>query len=140
MTNPFGAEAAELEQLHGQIREGEAAIRALKEALGDAYYRLHGNEESCELAEYCRQIRCREEDVNALSERIHAIENQPRCPVCGAVREENALFCSKCGTRLSGDAPEAPAVTKFWCKCGQSIPTEALFCPYCGGRNEPIEE
>ena len=68
MTNPFGAEAAELEQLHGQIREGEAAIRARKEALGDAYYRLHGKEESCELAEYCRQIRCREEDVNALKE------------------------------------------------------------------------
>ena len=46
------------------------------------------------------------------------------CPSCSAPNDDNARFCSSCGTRLARTCPS----------CGASVELRARFCPECGTR------
>ena len=48
------------------------------------------------------------------------------CPSCGPRPESDALFCSECGRRLSGEAACA--------SCSATLPEGVRFCPNCGAR------
>ncbi len=54
---------------------------------------------------------------------------QPSCPVCGPRPEAGAMFCSKCGSKLSaaGDSGSCPS-------CGSILEPGAKFCGSCGTR------
>ena len=60
------------------------------------------------------------------------------CPNCKKVVEDDAKFCSACGTVLSDDRKETPPIPPEpeklkKCKvCGASIPESAICCPECG--------
>jgi hypothetical protein len=72
-----------------------------------------------------------------------------KCTVCGAVLDEEDLFCSECGTEAPAGSSEAgmkrPAVTRlsthnFQCEgCGASMSYDAsvraLRCPFCGSEH-----
>lgn len=73
-----------------------------------------------------------------------------KCTVCGAVLDEEDLFCAECGTEAptgaqQGSAREKPAATRlsthnFQCGgCGASMSYDAsvraLRCPFCGSEN-----
>ena len=45
-----------------------------------------------------------------------------KCPECGKELEDSAVFCSKCGTKLSVTCP----------KCGKVLKAGAKFCSVCG--------
>lgn len=48
----------------------------------------------------------------------------PACPTCGLRPEEDAVFCSSCGGRLS---------TGRECRgCGSAVADDASFCEACG--------
>ena len=51
-----------------------------------------------------------------------------KCSRCGAEMENDALFCSECGKKL----------TKRCTFCGAEIPAEAKFCNECGVRYEAV--
>ena len=51
------------------------------------------------------------------------------CPVCGTVCDDNAKFCSGCGSKL----PDKP-VAKFCQNCGTKLDGVARFCPNCGNK------
>ena len=66
-----------------------------------------------------------------------------KCPVCGALLDEEDLFCANCGTEAphreaAGTAPKAATSThNFLCDgCGASMSYDAsaqtLRCPFCG--------
>ena len=45
------------------------------------------------------------------------------CRKCGSEVSEDALFCSKCGAK----------VTALRCpKCGKRLPEDSVFCTFCG--------
>lgn len=54
------------------------------------------------------------------------------CKKCGNENNEEAVFCSKCGSRLSDKIPCS--------KCGKENDSNALFCIYCGNKLEESNE
>lgn len=70
-------------------------------------------------------------------------EPQVKCPVCGKVNEENAVFCSECGNRLIKPKMKCPKCgaevsegSKFCCSCGAPL-NKKNICPNCNTENEP---
>ena len=75
-----------------------------------------------------------------------------RCPFCGEINPEDAIFCGGCGKNLGwlcgssrlevvvdDDVPAAPVtpaapVEKICKTCGESNPDDAVFCGVCGSR------
>ena len=66
-----------------------------------------------------------------------------KCTVCGALVDEEDLFCANCGAeapdrRREDDAPQTKSSTySFQCQgCGASMSYDAsaqtLRCPFCG--------
>lgn len=58
------------------------------------------------------------------------------CPNCGAEQPEEAHFCNRCGTRLSG--PVLTAVNLTCAQCGHVNPAGSKFCGECGAPLEAI--
>lgn len=65
------------------------------------------------------------------------------CSKCGAVLEDECLFCTECGARVEAEeAPAAPVEAsaaeggvRFCTECGfKSTDAEAVFCNNCGAR------
>lgn len=51
-----------------------------------------------------------------------------QCSKCGAPLDEDALFCTSCGTKLE--------IGKRCIHCGAPIDNDSLFCTSCGGRQD----
>lgn len=53
------------------------------------------------------------------------------CPNCGRPAEDDAMFCSSCGTAIP--APKAVEQNVVFCpNCGEKLPAGSAFCPNCG--------
>lgn len=58
---------------------------------------------------------------------------QINCPFCHEKIEEDAKFCSNCGSNLT-EKEDEKKTTKACYNCGQELPIEAKFCAKCGER------
>ena len=54
--------------------------------------------------------------------------NKMNCPKCGEFVPDDAIFCSKCGSRVDGK--------KNCVRCGKSIDEGNVYCNYCGARQD----
>jgi uncharacterized paraquat-inducible protein A len=74
-------------------------------------YSLHKNGEKNEelVARYIAAVEAVEKEIEAVEQDIQAEETEPQdgdvkvvcCPGCGAEVEQGAMFCSRCGQKLS---------------------------------------
>lgn len=86
-------------------------ISKKKEQLGDFVYESSkdGVIDKKVLAEKIAEINELEENLAATKELIIAAKNKKLCKSCGSENEKGAIFCSKCGGKLSDDVEEEPA-------------------------------
>lgn len=56
------------------------------------------------------------------------------CPACRKVNAPGAGFCSGCGGRLGGAAPERQASAIPCSSCGKPLDPKHKFCAHCGDR------
>ncbi|MBQ8301303.1 MAG: zinc ribbon domain-containing protein [Clostridia bacterium] len=64
------------------------------------------------------------------------------CTNCNSLEESNKIFCSKCGTRLSGANlyDLYKSYHKICSKCGMVISPSMHYCPHCGIRVKATPE
>src|SRR4051812_2202821 len=73
-----------------------------------------------------------------------------KCPTCGAILDQEDLFCANCGTEAPGRADGEKGTTfkstnNFTCEnCGASMSYDAsaqnLRCPFCGSEQLRAEK
>ena len=51
------------------------------------------------------------DQLDAINEQIAVLKNRLKCKSCGFENAQDAVFCNKCGTKLSGDEPQSQADT-----------------------------
>lgn len=73
--------------------------------LGEVYYSVLKNEatDSGRAEELVSEIDDLKSQLEAIREEIARLTNKSVCPACGAQCDENSVFCSKCGARLTDD-------------------------------------
>lgn len=91
-------------------------ISKKKEQLGDFVYESskEGAIDKKALAEKIAEIKELEENLAATKELIMTAKNKQSCKNCGSENEKSALFCNKCGEKLSQyeDADENTEVSE----------------------------
>ena len=65
-----------------------------------------------------------------------------KCPNCNSIIEDNSLFCSTCGIKITTDEPTKKVSLK--CESCNGVMTvdsdkSILSCPYCGAKELIIE-
>ncbi|MFR1323847.1 MAG: zinc-ribbon domain-containing protein, partial [Ezakiella massiliensis] len=55
-----------------------------------------------------------------------------RCNNCGAELQDNAKFCTSCGSKVENVGPQAGP--KHCPNCGSQLAGDASFCTNCGQR------
>jgi len=56
------------------------------------------------------------------------------CSKCGQTLAAEALFCSKCGTKVAPPTPQPATESKFCTQCGNQLEATAAFCSKCGNK------
>lgn len=90
-------EVAEVLQLKTQINSEKARIRELYIAIGKIYFEQHQGEPEEQFMDTFTEIQNALGNISELEARISKIDGSKVCTSCGAVIDQDAAFCSKCG-------------------------------------------
>jgi ribosomal protein L40E len=138
-------EFAETTKLNSLIDSEEKNINSLYSKIGARYFELFAENPEEGMVEFFIGINESKKKIAEFREQLlkvkgaDAAQKGEACPNCGTINPTGALFCSKCGFKLSVDKAEAaipPLDTKTCPSCGKQLPTEAVFCNGCGQRQE----
>ena len=133
------AEGMEATRRNSELRSLRDEQKKLFAALGEAYYTSRDGEGGKEQLDLLvRRIDELAERIEAVTAEIDALNDNKRCPGCGAVVDLDAKFCPSCGAKMPAskqpepeEAPEAPRA-EYCPGCGALKQGEARFCAVCG--------
>lgn len=100
-------EFADITNLKLQVKEEERKMQMTYQKLGEVYYELHKDSPDDVLAEIMEEVEQTQQRLDALNESITSMENEGKCPECGAKLGESAAFCSSCGAKVQRESEEA---------------------------------
>jgi len=143
---------AETTKLNSSINAEQNKINSLFIDLGKKYYELKSDNPETEYTEIIDRINTAKQTIVNLNQQIDAIKaaNAAKtCTFCGAVLNDDAVFCVKCGAKaeVKPVPPEDDFVAdvdivveqsvKKTCKvCGMTLDNNAVFCTGCGTKVE----
>lgn len=107
------SEAVEIAKLKMNRMQVNSEIQKTYEKLGAFVYKFRkSGEENGELIDICvGEIDELLGKLNDIADKINEIKAAVRCPECGAVNDDEALYCAKCGARMTVDEAEAAEAT-----------------------------
>ena len=128
--------ATMMNDLKNRIAQEEKQIDGFFLNVGKQYYVLKKDEPDEEIKPLIDLINEGYERINELEKQCESIQNTKICRGCGAVLDNDALFCMKCGMRVEEEKteipPVAPSEQKVCIHCGSPLPEYAAFCNKCG--------
>ncbi|MBN3524075.1 SPFH domain-containing protein [Paenibacillus apiarius] len=78
--------------------------------------------------------------VSRLADKLQVEAYDKVCSKCHRKNQQDAAFCTGCGTSLAAsDAPGQPAEVKCQA-CGERMPCHTKFCPNCGDPYNPCPQ
>ena len=126
---------SETSSLNNIIKGEECKIDSQYKLIGKMYFEKYGESPSEEFQPAIDAIKKSIEKIGETKEEIIKIKSRFCCPSCGTPFKNDAVFCSKCGTRL----PEKPKAKqpiqpkqKLCANCGNILEEGAVFCNICG--------
>lgn len=132
--------ASETNSLNNIIKSEQNKIDTNFKMIGKLYFEKFGDNPYEEFADPISSIKDSLEKIRETQEEITKIRNRTRCPNCSEPFKPDAVFCSKCGTRLK-EGPPVPQ-EKICLNCGSKLGEDDIFCDNCGTRygEVPLEE
>ena len=93
----------EVTRMKMNIAEIEKEIAATFEGLGRLVYDAEkSGQDVDDMVHACiENVDELQADVDALRDQLYAFKHLQKCPSCGAVNDEDATFCNKCGKPLA---------------------------------------
>lgn len=129
-------DSIELTKLNSELRTAKSNLEKQYAAFGRACYKLKtGKGDEAPVESAFARLEGLIAEVEKLTAQVDALKAVGRCPVCGAEVAQDALFCSKCGTKLSGE--QKPAFTDDADNSGYIRPSEWKLPDDESAREEP---
>ena len=128
-------EMLEVSRLSSKVRSEENAVADRKRELGQYIFEqyLSGGQLDETAVDYCREIQAGEESIEALNAEIQRLKAAPA--------QEEPAVCKNCGESLHSDAKYCPTCgakvegqpVKMFCPaCGREVTEDTRFCSACG--------
>ena len=115
-TKDIGTKAHEITdtaKLNARINDANNTIRSTYTAIGEAYYKMHKDDEHPEMDEQFQIIKEAFETVEECRKQIQKIKGVRICPNCGAEVAKGAVFCQTCGKKVPEEViPEAEEIAE----------------------------
>ena len=130
---------SETSSLNNIIKGEECKIDTQYKLMGKMYFEKYGSSPEQEFSPAIEAIKNSMEKINETKQEIIKIKSQFCCPECGTPFKNDAVFCSKCGTKLPEKAKPQSVVSpqsKKCSNCGNVLDAEAIFCNVCGTKFE----
>lgn len=127
---------SETNALNNVIKGEECKIDFQYKVIGKLYYEKFGENPEADFTEAIETIKASMQKIEETSQEIKKIKSRFNCPNCGEAFKNDALFCSKCGTKLPEreEKTKIPDDAKKCEKCGNLLKKDALFCNLCGNK------
>lgn len=122
--------ASETSSLNNIIKAEKIKIDTNFKMMGKLYFDKYGDSPDEEFSDAINSIKASMEKINETNDEIEKIRRRNCCPNCGNRFKSDAVFCSKCGTRVREEEKEPVVII---CQsCGHKLEEDALFCDSCG--------
>lgn len=134
---------SETSSLNNIIRAEERKIDTQYKMMGKIYFEKFGNSPDEDFSSSIDAIKTSMEKITETKNEIVKIKNRNCCPNCGSHFKIDAVFCSKCGTRVKNEEEDKQEIAYNCLNCGHLLELGALFCDICGAKaeiNEAVEQ
>ncbi|WP_312643694.1 zinc ribbon domain-containing protein [Hydrogenoanaerobacterium sp.] len=103
-------EAVELAKLKMSRMQLNGEIQKTYEKLGAFVYKFHkSGEDNQELIDICvGEIDSLLVQLDAIASKINEIRSSVKCPQCGALNDEESIYCAKCGAKMAMEPATEP--------------------------------
>lgn len=122
--------ASETSSLNNIIKAEKIKIDTNFKMMGKLYFDKYGDSPDEEFSGAINSIKASMEKIDETNNEIEKIRRRNCCPNCGNRFKSDAIFCSKCGTKVREEEKEPVVII---CQnCGHKLEEDALFCDSCG--------
>lgn len=131
---------SETTSLNNIIKGEQCKIDSQYKLIGKLYFEKYGDNAEDEFRQSVEIIKASNVKIAETENKIAEIKNRFNCPNCGTPFKNDAIFCSKCGTRLQPEQPPAESSQRVCAGCGSVLEEGAMFCTVCGAKAENAAE
>ncbi len=122
---------SETSSLNNIIKTEQHKIDTNYKMMGKLYFEKYAETPDTEFSESIDLIKLSQQKISETQDQITKIKNAHCCPNCGAAFKIDAIFCSKCGTKVKEETVE-PELKEVCAECGNILEPNSLFCDLCG--------
>ena len=97
-------------KLNLDVRAKEEFVERQYAEIGKQYYELHKDDEE-PFYEEITLIKDSLKEIEQFKSEIADLKGKKKCPACGAVVEQDAAFCNKCGAKCESIFEEEEIIT-----------------------------
>lgn len=94
----------EVARLKREYKEAEKFVKSRYEGIGKDFYEKNKDKKKKDLSDITDALK----RMDALQVEIDKLKGGVDCPTCGALNNNEAIYCNKCGARLDATTEEEP--------------------------------